>query len=283
MARPIDHLVLPVTTLTLARSRLTGLGFTVAPDGVHPFGTGNCCVFFRNGTYLEPITFVDRNAADQAAAHGVTFVTRLKRFTERRGEGFAMLALRSDDAERDARELDGAGPLFPFSREATLPDGSIQEIGVVLAFAAEADAPDASLFLCQRINADALWSEPLVSHPNGTEGVSGVTAVADDPSTFRDLLASVTASADLNTTADSLEVRSGGTHLSVLTRRKFASRYGVDPPNARRGLLFAAIDFKVADLDRAIGYAGSTASRHGSHIVVPASAGLCAVLAFGTD
>ena len=66
--RSIDHLVLPVTTLTLARSRLTSLGFTVAPDAQHPFGTGNCCVFFKDRTYLEPITIVDRTAADMAAA-----------------------------------------------------------------------------------------------------------------------------------------------------------------------------------------------------------------------
>ena len=89
----IDHLVLPVTTLALARSRLTGLGFTVAPDARHPFGTGNCCVFFENRTYFEPITILDRAAADIAAAEGVFFVRRIKRFTERQGEGFAMLAL----------------------------------------------------------------------------------------------------------------------------------------------------------------------------------------------
>ena len=69
--RAIDHLVLPVTTLTLARSRLTSLGFTVAPDARHPFGTGNCCVFFKNRTYLEPITILDRNATDLAAAEGL--------------------------------------------------------------------------------------------------------------------------------------------------------------------------------------------------------------------
>src|SRR5687768_16716775 len=107
--RAIDHLVLPVTTLTLARSRLTSLGFTVAPDARHPFGTGNCCVFFEDRSYLEPITIVDRAAADMAAAEGLTFVKRLKRFTERHGEGLAMVALRSADARADKQSLAQAG------------------------------------------------------------------------------------------------------------------------------------------------------------------------------
>ena len=39
--RPLDHLVLPVDTLTQARRRLSNLGFTVADDARHPFGTEN--------------------------------------------------------------------------------------------------------------------------------------------------------------------------------------------------------------------------------------------------
>ena len=287
MPRAIDHIVLPVTTLTLARSRLTSLGFTVAPDARHPFGTGNCCVFFRNGTYLEPITFVDRNVADEAAANGVTFVTALKRFTERRGEGFAMLALRSNDAEKDAGDLEAAGiaggPPFRFSRAATMPDGSEQEIGVVLVFAADERSPDATIFLCEKTAAGGFMDELFVSHPNGTEGVAGVTAVAEDTSAFRGLLSSTTGSSELEASRDGLGIKTGAGTVAVVTPAEFASRYGVVPPEPRRGLIFAAIDLHVADLDRAIGYAGPTAARHKGRIVVPPSPGLGAVLAFGNN
>ena len=161
MARPIDHLVLPVTTLTLARSRLTSLGFNVAPDARHPFGTGNCCVFFQNRTYLEPITILDRAGADMAAAEGLVFVRRVKRFFERQGEGFAMLALRSEDAAADQQAFEtagvSAGPSFRFARMAALPDGSEREIGVVLAYAEDAGAPDATVFACQHLAGDVLF------------------------------------------------------------------------------------------------------------------------------
>ena len=53
--RAIDHLVLPTDSLGVARARLSALGFTVAPDAQHPFGTGNCCVYLQDGTYLEPL------------------------------------------------------------------------------------------------------------------------------------------------------------------------------------------------------------------------------------
>ena len=287
MARPIDHLVLPVASLTLARSRLTSLGFTVAPDASHPFGTGNCCVFFGNRTYLEPITVLDRDAADQAAADGLVFVQRLKQFTERLGEGFAMLALQSKDAERDARDLHAAGvsagPVFRFARGATMPDGSQQEIGVALAFAADERAPDATFFACQRINTEALWNDAFLSHPNGAAGVTAVTAVAEDPASFAKLLSAAAGIPATQQSAGRLEARMNGSSVAVVTPGEFAAVYGVEPPASGGGLVFAGIDLQVADLDRAIGYAGSTAMRHGGRIVIPPSPGLAATLSFGTD
>ena len=49
-ARSLDHLVLPVVDIRTARKRLTELGFTVAADARHPFGTENACVFFQDET-----------------------------------------------------------------------------------------------------------------------------------------------------------------------------------------------------------------------------------------
>ena len=57
--KPLDHVVLPVADLGVARARLTALGFTVAPDGLHPFGTANCCVYLADGTFLEPLAVGD--------------------------------------------------------------------------------------------------------------------------------------------------------------------------------------------------------------------------------
>ncbi|TIX70312.1 MAG: VOC family protein, partial [Mesorhizobium sp.] len=65
-AHPLDHLVLPTARLDAARVRLGSLGFVVAPTGIHPFGTENCCVFFADGTYLEPLAVGDDLETDRA-------------------------------------------------------------------------------------------------------------------------------------------------------------------------------------------------------------------------
>ncbi len=282
--RLIDHLVLPVTTLMLARSRLTALGFVVAPDAQHPFGTGNCCVFFKDRTYLEPITIHDRMATDMAAAEGVTFVKRMKRFTERQGEGFAMVALQSEDAEADRAAFEaagiGGGPVYRFARMAKLPDGSEREIGVAVANAAFPAAADASFFTCQHLAKDALFQDAYLEHPNGALGLSAVAAVAENPADFHILLENVTGQRELRTTSFGVEADVDGQIFMILTPAGFHARYEIDPPNPRRGMLFAAFELKVLDLDRAARYAGRAAKRAEGRVVVPPGPGLNAVVAF---
>jgi hypothetical protein len=271
----------------LARSRLTSLGFTVAPDARHPFGTGNCCVFFQDRTFIEPVTIVDRTAADIAAAEGLFFVKRVKRFTERHGEGFAMVALKCDDAEADRADFESAGiaagPVFRFTRMATLPDGSQQEIGFALAYAENPSAPDATFFACQHLAPGALFQPAYLEHPNGAAGIVAVVAVAPNPGELRDFLSAAIGEAELSAGSSGLRAAVDGQSFFVLTPGGFRERYGLAPPEPRRGLLFAAIEILVADLERAVGYAGPTAMRHDGRIVVPASPGLAATLAFRTE
>ena len=59
--------------LGVARTRLTALGFTVAPNGVHPFGTANCCVYLSDGTFLEPLAIDDAVQANATARAGNVF------------------------------------------------------------------------------------------------------------------------------------------------------------------------------------------------------------------
>jgi hypothetical protein len=270
--------------LTLARSRLTKLGFTVAPDAQHPFGTANCCVFFRNQTYLEPITTIDRHRADVAAAEGVIFVKRLKRYNERRGEGFAMVALKSDDAAADSAAFTkkGAEPHQParFARMARLPNGSEREVGFVDAFANFPTAPDATLFVCQHLAADVIFQPAYLEHPNSAAGVVAVVAVAERPVEFQAMLATA-AGKKPAAIEGGIEARlKDGQSLLVLDREAFRRRYDLDAPNPRQGLVFAASEVAVLDLDRAAGYAGGTAQRREGSIVLPLAPGLGTVLVF---
>lgn len=286
--RRIDHLVLPVTTLKLARSRLTALGFTVAPDAQHPFGSGNCCILFSNRTYLEPITILDRVAADVAAAEGVFFIKRLKRFAEhRRSEGFAMVALNSDDAEAALADLEAAGlsngSLYAFERMAQMPDGSEQEIGVRLAYADDPNAPDATFFACQHLSPELLFRPDYLTHPNGALGICGVTAVAENPADFHILLAGATGQRALRATSFGVEATVDGEAVAVLTPAGFRARYGVEPPDPHRGLLFAAFELSVSDLDAAEALVGDAGTRHGDMVVVKPAPGLSAVMAMRSE
>ncbi len=285
--RAIDHLVLPVTTLNLARSRLTSLGFAVAPDARHPFGSGNCCVFFKNRTYLEPITILERTEADIAAAQGNVFVRRLKRFAERRrSEGFAMVALKSEDAEADCDAFAKAGldaGVFAFERRATLPDGSDKEIGVKLAFAEHPAVPDAMFFTCRHLAPELLYQPGYIAHPNGALGIVGVAAVAENPADFHILLTTVTGQRDLRTTSFGVVATVDGQEVAILTPAGFRARYGIEPPDPRRGLLFAGFDLQVADLDAAAKTMGAAAERREDRLVVKAAPGLGAVMGVRTE
>jgi hypothetical protein len=256
----------------------------VAPDARHPFGTGNCCVFFKNQTYLEPITILDRNAADMAAAERLVFIKRIKRFTERQGEGFAMVALASEDAEADHAAFEKAGiggtAVYRFTRNAALPDGSEREIGVALAYADFADAPDASFFACQHLDKDVIFQPEYLEHPNGANGVSAIVAVAATPADFQVLLAGATGQSEIETIPFGIEAGADGQIFLVLTPEGFRARYELEPPNPRRGLRFAAFEVEVLEIEAAARYAGRLAKRHDGRIVVPAAPGLGAVLAF---
>src|SRR5579864_700952 len=64
----LEHVVIAVRDLAVATISYERLGFTVTPGGKHPSGgtTGNG-VFFSNGTYLELLTFFDREKAADLA------------------------------------------------------------------------------------------------------------------------------------------------------------------------------------------------------------------------
>jgi hypothetical protein len=95
--RPLDHLVLPVEDLETTRARHAALGFTVAADARHPFGTENACVFFADGSYLEPLAVASREECEQAARDGNVFVARDQAHRFRLGDtGFSAVVVGSE-------------------------------------------------------------------------------------------------------------------------------------------------------------------------------------------
>ena len=194
--RSIDHLVMPFDALGAARQWFLGLGFVVAPEAAHPFGTGNACIFLADGRYIEPLVIVDPAAYSAAKDGGHLFIERdaaMRDLPER--PAISGVAFRSADAPADCEQLleeeAGEEGLVEFGRTMRLPDGGSAELSFRLAFAAihAADAP--SFFYCEARHTVKPDRSALTTHPNGATGIAGVTIEVEDPEMFRDYLATV--------------------------------------------------------------------------------------------
>ena len=105
-------------------------------------------------------------------------------------------------------------------------------------------------------------------------------AVAENPADFQALLESATGQSELTTIDAGVEAEADGQSFLILTPEGFRARYGLDPPDPRRGLLLRGFRDDGLGPRPGGGYAGSAAKRHEDRIVVPPSPGLGAVVAF---
>lgn len=195
--RPLDHVVLPTADLAIARQRLTALGFTVSPVGIHPFGTVNCCVYLSDGTFMEPLAVGDHAAADRAVAEGNVFVARDRAFRDFNGdEGFSAVVFGTDDADVDHADFVAAGvsagPRLDFSRPFIDASGRSDQASFRLAFAAAPGSEaDAFFFTCERVNAPNVDRTALQAHANGVKRVLAVEADAGNAEAASALLATI--------------------------------------------------------------------------------------------
>jgi len=242
-ARPIDHCVLPTADIAVARARLTALGFSVAPDALHPFGTANCCVFFDGGTYLEPLAVADPARAAAASGGGNVFTARDASFRSRMGEeGFSGLVFGTNDAAADHRDFMGsgisAGGMLTFSRPFVDASGHEAVASFKLAFAADPRSPEAFFLTCERVNASAGDRSALQSHANGVRRIKAVVLEAADPSDFGEFLKRIAGVAPIGM-PDGLCFRM--TNGDILVRR--CPESGLD-----QGLRLVDIVFGVDDI-----------------------------------
>jgi catechol 2,3-dioxygenase-like lactoylglutathione lyase family enzyme len=252
LPRAIDHLVLPVADLQTCRARLTRLGFTVASDARHPFGTENACVFFSNDTYLEPLAIGSREDCLEAVRAGNVFVVRDQAFRFRRGEGLSAIVVKTEDAaedhERYMEEGLSGGRVLEFSRQFRFPDGRTAEGAFRLAFAADFRAPDFFAFACQRINPLPADRGALLEHANGATGLARTVLTEENPSDFQYVLETVLCQRDVTAHSFGLSISTPNATVDVLTAEGLRAQYGTEPVRTERGLLGAAVVLSVADL-----------------------------------
>jgi hypothetical protein len=252
LPRAIDHLVLPIVDLDTSRERLGRLGFTVAADARHPFGTENACVFFSDDTYLEPLAVGSREDCLEAARRGNVFVARDQAFRFRRGEGLSAIVVKTegaaaDDADYRVQGLSG-GEILEFARQFRFPDGRTAEGAFKLAFAADLRAPDFFAFACERVNPLPTDRGALLVHANGAVGLARVVLVEENPSDFQYLLETVLRQRDIAAHSFGLSIATANATVEVLTPDGFLAHYGLKPTLAERGLIGGAVVVAVADL-----------------------------------
>lgn len=253
--RPLDHVVLPFPDLPSARARLESLGFQVAPDAVHPFGTGNACVFFADGAYLEPLAVVDHAAYGDALGEGNLFVGHDAAFRSANPlPAFSGLALRSDDAliDRETLAEHGLGEhgVVAFSRDLVSADGISATLSFRLTFARSPADFGATLFFCQKLHRTAPERAALTRHPNGVNGLSRIVLVGDVSLATRLLLESACDEPLVADGVDAVRLALAGSSLEIIPDDVAAERYGFQR-EGRRGLVIAGIVLAVTDLSAA--------------------------------
>ena len=252
--RSVDHLVLPTGDLDLTRARLSALGFNVAPEADHPFGSCNACVFFSDGTYLEPLAIAHRDQFQEAADAGNVFAAHDLMFRMRRGEdGFSAVAFGTDDADADREAFVeagvSAGDNLKFSRPYKLADGGNAVASFALAFAADERAPDAFFFTCQRVTALNIDRSQLERHSNGVEGIRRVILSDGNPSDFQYVMQTVIDNREIRAHSLGMDIEAANVTVSVMTDQGLTGHFGIDNDQQNDGLTFAGAVFSTLNLD----------------------------------
>lgn len=286
-AKPLDHVVLPVADLGGARARLTTLGFTVAPDGLHPFGTSNCCVYLRDGTYLEPLAVSDHEMASASAQAGNVFTGRDAAFRKNVGkEGFSALAFTTQDAHEDfaafTRAGFSAGKILEFSRPFADASGNSAVAAFRLAFAADPDAPDMFFFTCQRLNVPKVDRSALQQHANGAVGIAKVVIAAAEPTDLDGFLLAGSDAPATEPTKSGIVIATPNATIVAEKPKILKAEFGIEPVTGQSpglaGIVFAVDD--LAAVEACLKSGQVTYRRHGHRLTVPPAPGQGATFAF---
>ncbi|OJF91792.1 VOC family protein [Pararhizobium antarcticum] len=287
--RSLDHLVLPVGDLSVARQRLQALGFTVAADARHPFGTENACVFFSDKTYLEPLAVGQREDCEAAAIEGNVFVARDQAYRFRRGQdGFSAIVVSSSDASADDARFRQAGlsggAMLEFSRPMQLPDGTAATGRFRLAFASDLRAPDFFFFACERVQPLPADRSALETHANGVIGMSDVVLSEPNPTDFQYILQEVVDEREVTAHSFGMDIETANVKISVLNPAGMQGFFGRKTSGHARGLRGRAIVLKVADLSVTEHHLAAHAVefiRKDNRLIVPEAPGQGVIFAFG--
>ncbi|WP_026481685.1 VOC family protein [Ahrensia sp. 13_GOM-1096m] len=286
-AKFFDHAVLPVESLEVSRERYQALGFTVAADARHPFGTENACVFFSDDTYLEPLGIAQREDCEATATKGNVFTKLDQTYRFRVGQdGFSAVAFKTNDADADHKTFQklgiSAGKKLSFGRNFVDGNGKKERASFKLSFARDDRAPDATFFTCERINTPNVDRSSLTSHANGVTGIKEIILSEFVPSDFQYFLQPVIGNRDTPSHSFGMEITSANVNFNVLTPEGLTAMFGATRQTLDRGLRLEGIVFAAdkSALLAALKQGNIEYRDSGRYIIVPAANGQGAFFAF---
>lgn len=178
----IDHPLVVVNDHASVLERYIRMGFLPSPVSYHPWGTVTSLMMFPNN-FIELIGVDDPEKFGTNSVDGFCFGRQLDSFLSRDQEGIYLVALHSKDADGDYAELTGRGlegqGRIDFRRKMKLPDGTPDEAVVSLGLFIDSHLPDAPNFICQQHKPELIWVPEWQNHPNGVNGITAVTYLAE--------------------------------------------------------------------------------------------------------
>jgi hypothetical protein len=272
----IDHTLIGVRDLELARMHWTRLGFATSPRGKHlGWGTANYCIMFPED-YIELLGIVDPTQ----------FTNNLDTFLAAR-EGLMGLAFATDAGDDCAKALAARGlhpqPPRDLARQLELPEGSVLP-RFKLVFLPKEETPGLSSFVCQHLSPELLRHPEWLEHPNGAIGLAGVTVIVEDTAPLIEPYEKLLGRTQVNTTDDVVTVRAGRHRIVFCTADDFAAMTPeLDLPEVAPPFM-ASMTIHVRDLDATADCLASWQIDHegpeGGRLLVPADEANGAILEF---
>lgn len=277
--RLLDHIVLPVPGLPVARKRFEQLGFAVAPAGRHSFGSENCCIYFANGTFIEPLAIGHRETVEAAILKGNPFLSRDMAYRFRHGDnGFSMVVFTGSDARKDRKSFAKSG--YETGKIVKVKRPGVKVRG---AFAIDPRAPDLTLFRCERPDGPPSFPDELTRHLNGAVRLANVALYEDEPTDFQYYLQTASGVREIRSHSFGFDMQLPNATLTALNESGMQSLYGISELPPGRGMRAMAFDVEVADLgatEKWLGKNGVTSRIVGQRLIVDPDQGQGAILAF---
>lgn len=275
----LDHVVLPVPNLELTRERFTQLGFTVAPDARHSFGSENACVFFENGTFIEPLAIGHRETVEAAIVKGNGFLRRDMSYRFRNGDdGFSCVVFGDKDPRATRKTFKKAG--YQTGKIVIVKRPGVK---VHIALAMDERAPDCTFFMCERPDGPPKFPADMTSHDNGAIGISRVTLHEHLPEDFQYYMQTVTEQREVRSHSFGMDMELPNATLTTLNDDGLKAFYGLTNAPEGRGLRAMAFDVKVQSHDnvkKVLKKNNIESKMIGARLIVAPASGQGATLAF---